>query len=131
MTADASKLIELSSAPVPAPPAASKLTRSQLLFTLDTGIDARSLVLARGIEFFIFMELRDKNKWTSFSMNPRKWAIATAEYNKRLVMECSKKGLPVPVPKNPRALVEKLGQVEAEVLKRVATGNYRCRLSDF
>lgn len=104
------------------------LTRSQRLFSIYTGVDARALKIESGPEFFLFMEMRHEGQWASFSMNSRKWAVVTAEYNRRLEARSCSPGQLL-IPKNPRALMEKLGEVEAQVIQRISTGNFECEFS--
>ncbi|TFY52964.1 hypothetical protein EVG20_g10326 [Dentipellis fragilis] len=105
--------------PVPAPVPLKGLSRSEALFALTTGIHPHALRISSNDEFFLFMDMRDEHQWASFSMNSQLWVAATEEYNMRLLAKD-----PKAIPKNPRALFEKLGQVEPIILKRVATGNY-------
>lgn len=113
---------------LPAPPAHDSalagLSRSQRLFRIHTGVDPRALEIKMSAEFFLFMELRYNGQWTSFSMNSRKWAVATADYNCRLATLKNADGQPF-VPKHPRALMEKLGEVEDKIINKLSTGDYR------
>ncbi|KAJ7165980.1 hypothetical protein C8R46DRAFT_1219750 [Mycena filopes] len=124
--------LKLSKAELTAPLARSrllpKLTRSQALFQSHTGTDIRSLKIHSGAEFFLFMEMRVDLQLKSFEMTPKKWVGVTETYNSRL------KALPVEeghafVPKNPRALLDKLGEVETQVITRRTTDNFRSATS--
>ncbi|OBZ74117.1 hypothetical protein A0H81_06463 [Grifola frondosa] len=101
----------------------SGLTRSQHIFSIMTGINARSLSISTSEEFFIFMNLHLDQQWMSFNMTPRKWVIATNDYNARLEMHNRSHGHST-VYKTPRALMEKLGSVEPDVLSRIADGRF-------
>lgn len=59
-------------------------------------------------------------------MNPRKWTKATQTYNDLLEEENKTLGLPTSR-KNPRALINKLGEVESEILGRLVKGDYKCK----
>ncbi|OBZ68322.1 hypothetical protein A0H81_11831 [Grifola frondosa] len=100
----------------------SGLTRSQQLFSISTGIDVRATSIGSGDEFFLFMDLRLKNRWISFLMTPRKWVTAADEYNVELA-KCDKSKGVRPLAK-PRALMDKLSEIEPRVLGHVASGNY-------
>jgi hypothetical protein len=107
------------SSPLPNPISTDKLTRSQRLFSAATQIHPKSLSIGVGDEFFLFMELREEQQWTSFGMTPRKWVSATQEYNTRLQAKNQ-----ASVTKQPRALVEKLGEIEPKVLDRLARRDF-------
>lgn len=125
MTQLASSKISDLRLPVNAPVDPS-LTRSQLLFSIATGVDPRSLSIKESIEFFLFMELREELQWTSFGMTSHKWVPAVKTYNERLAQQGKEAKVAVTM-KSPRALMEKLSQVEARILDRVATNNFTCR----
>ncbi len=112
--------------PLPPPSTPSKLTPSEHLFLVSTSINPRSLKISEDVEFFTFMDLRAQQKWTSFSMTSRMWVKATADYNALLATRCRTQGLPDPLLKHPRALVEKLGEVETTIVRRVATKDFKC-----
>ncbi|TFK78045.1 hypothetical protein K466DRAFT_607378 [Polyporus arcularius HHB13444] len=73
------------------------------------------------------MDLRAQHKWTSFGMTSRMWVSATAAYNTLLATRCQAQGLPDPILKHPRALVEKLGEVETMIVRRVATKDFKSK----
>ncbi|OBZ78836.1 hypothetical protein A0H81_01159 [Grifola frondosa] len=107
---------------LPAPPPIEdlkELTRSQRLFLVYTGIDARALKIELDHEYYLFMDMRHDAKWTSFSMTSRKWAVVTAEYNERLKSIDEAKNRKTTL-KNPRALVDKLGEIEAIIIGRIS-----------
>jgi len=60
------------------------LTRSQSLFSVYVGLDARALEINGSDEFFLFMDLHAERRWVSYNMNSRKWLSATNEFNSRL-----------------------------------------------
>lgn len=105
------------------------LTPSQALFSRLTELDVRCLRLAPGPEFFIFMDLRAEYKWASYKMNAFKWVSATEEYNARLTKygrEHPEK-LALVIKKNPRALMEKLVEIEQKILNRIARRDFKCK----
>ncbi|OBZ69714.1 hypothetical protein A0H81_10073 [Grifola frondosa] len=106
----------------PLPVSVSGLTRSQQLFSISTGIDVRATSIGGGDEYFLFMDLRLKNRWVSFLMTPRKWVAAADEFNMELAKLDKSKGCST-TGKTPRALMDKLGEVEPQVLGHVASGN--------
>ncbi|KAJ7037697.1 hypothetical protein C8F04DRAFT_1328715 [Mycena alexandri] len=104
-------------------PAEAKLTRSQRLFAESTGIDPRALKIDSGAEFFLFMEMRKELQWRSFEMTPKRWAEATVVYNTRL--QATPHAGRVIINKNPRALLDKLGQIEPRIIQRIADKDYK------
>ncbi|KAH9855088.1 hypothetical protein C2E23DRAFT_725157 [Lenzites betulinus] len=110
-------------------PVISGMTRSQRLFSVATGIDARSLSFAcsgDSDEFYLFMRLRKEHQWASFRMTPFNWVCAASLYNTELRRLNHERGKSL-VSKTPRALMEKLGDIEPDILGRLATGNYASR----
>ena len=116
--------------PLPLPADKSSLTRSQLIFSLATQTDPRILTIQRGDEFFLFMDLRKEHQWASFKMTSHKWVLATEAYNLQLQSSCSSKGHSY-IAKNPRALMDKLGEIEQMIAQRIMTGNYLCMCDYF
>lgn len=105
------------------------LTPSQQVFSISTGLNPLSMVIAGGDEFFLFMNLRAEHQWASHSMTPRKWVQAAGIYNTEL--EKTKRRLGYygwTVKKTPRALMDKLGEIEPMVLRRLSAGDYKCEL---
>ena len=98
------------------------LTKTQLFFLLSSKMDPRSYSIERGREFFIFMEMRERQQWASFRMTPKTWQDATRALNEELRKQL---GVSMP-PKIPRALVDKLAEIEQRILVRIQTGNYKC-----
>ncbi|KAF9540596.1 hypothetical protein CPC08DRAFT_650852, partial [Agrocybe pediades] len=109
---------------LPLPPQSSKLTRSQLIYSASTSIDPRSLSIEQGYEFFLFMDLRLSQQWSSFTMTSQKWANATKLYNEARLEHSRAKGLSPPISKNPRALMEKLSNVEGIIIQRLAKKDF-------
>ncbi|PIL30527.1 hypothetical protein GSI_07227 [Ganoderma sinense ZZ0214-1] len=109
-------------------PAIVGLTRSQRLFSVVTEVDPRALVFGRATsrEFFLFMELRVTHQWATFQMTPYDWVCAASTYNtsiKRLNVE---HGTALPL-KTPRALLDKLSEVESNIFVRIRDTSYRSR----
>lgn len=104
---------------------AQGLTRSQLLFSVGTAIHPRALEIKGDDEFYLFMDLRAQQRWTSFGMTAQKWASATSIYNTQLEVCSKKKGFQF-IKKNPRALSEKLNEIEPKIIERVSRNNYIC-----
>jgi hypothetical protein len=111
----------------PLPLSHSSLTRSELIFSAATSINPQSLVIAGGEEFYLFMDLRATHQWASFGMNSQKWVTATCLFNEAFMTRQHAKGILDIIKKNPRALMDKLGEIEPKIAKRIATQNYRCK----
>lgn len=111
--------------PLPAGPGLQGLTRSQRLFALVTGVNPLSLTVGRGEEFFLFMRLREQHQWRTFSMTSHRYVEATHLYNVGLERLAPVYGLTF-VPKNPRALLNKLGEIEGMILKRIYKQDFMC-----
>ncbi|KAG2101368.1 uncharacterized protein F5147DRAFT_548300, partial [Suillus discolor] len=92
----------------------------QRLFSIATGIDPRSLAMQDSDEFYLFMDMRAEFKWLSYQMTSKRWALATEEYNLRLV---KKKGESV-VRKNPQALLRALGDIEPKLMNKIIKDDY-------
>jgi len=107
------------------PPPTAGLTRSQLLFSIGTAMDVQSLAVQGDIEFFLFMDMRAEFQWTSFTMTSQKWVSATHTYNERLEQKARVRGV-LFIRKNPRALMEKLGEIEPKISKRLLTKIFKC-----
>lgn len=101
------------------------LTRSQLLFSVGTSIDPRALRINGDDEFFLFMDMRAELQWTSFGMTASKWASATKIYNNRLEDLTKKKNAEF-IRKNPRALADKLSEIEPRITDRIHKEDYYC-----
>lgn len=109
---------------LPVGPEFERLTKSQRLFSLATQMDVRSLNISSDVEFYLFMEMRAERQWASFRMTPPKWVTETSEYNLRLQKRQANS-----IPKNPRALMDKLILMEMKILERIATKNFKCESS--
>ncbi len=111
-------------------PAIVGLTRSQRLFSVVTEVDRRALTFDKGAsshEFFLFMKLRATHKWATFQMSPYNWVCAASTYNTAIKDLNRKQGTELPL-KTPRALLDKLSEVEAQVVKRIRDSSYTCKL---
>jgi hypothetical protein len=64
-------------------------------------------------------------QWATFSMTPPKWVTAAGEFNRCLAELNQSQSQPV-VDKNPQALMDKLGEVEAIVTARMQRGDFKC-----
>jgi hypothetical protein len=102
---------------LPEPLREKGLTRSQLLFSAGTTIDPRALRITEDDEFYLFMDMRAELQWTTFGMTASKWASATKTYNERLERIAKKKNIEF-IRKNPRALADKLSEVEPMIAER-------------
>jgi hypothetical protein len=107
------------------PNSSSTLTHSESLFSIATKINPKSLQISEVVEFFLFMELRQQQQWSLFTMNPRKWVEATCDYNIWLTEKTQEAG-PCAILKNLRALVHKLGEIEQKILDRLARKDFTC-----
>ncbi|KAJ6533328.1 hypothetical protein DFH09DRAFT_1406865 [Mycena vulgaris] len=108
---------------MPIPTHTRHLTRSEQIFSRMTGINPKSLDVARGKEFFLFMSMREEFGWESSDMTSKKWVSATGFYNERL-------GAPAGAAKSPRALSVKLGEIERAILNRIATKVFKSKKGD-
>ncbi|KAF9012175.1 hypothetical protein BDZ89DRAFT_963654, partial [Hymenopellis radicata] len=125
-----SSISALSQVTAPLPVSTTGMTASQTLFALASGVQPTSLKIGKGDEFFLFMDMRSEQQWASFAMNPSKWLDATRQYNTRLQEKNATRSSSTGegahfVSKSPHALMDKLGDVEATILKRIATENYK------
>ncbi|GBE83530.1 hypothetical protein SCP_0505840 [Sparassis crispa] len=101
----------------------SGLTASQRLFSISTGVHALSLTISTDNEFYLFMDLRSEQRWVSYDMTPWKWVTAANDYNLRLeALNWSK--AKSTIRKTPRALMEKLGEIEPKLLAHLASGKF-------
>lgn len=90
-----------------------------------TTIPADAFHIKTDVEFFLFMEMRCAQQWVSFQIQPRTWILITREYNQALRVRNAVLGLPT-TDKNPRAMMEKLGEIETAIMKRLSTKNFKC-----
>ncbi|KAI1792880.1 hypothetical protein LXA43DRAFT_972225 [Ganoderma leucocontextum] len=110
-------------------PAISGLTPSQHMFSVASGgIDPRSLSLANidYDEFSLFLRLRAEGQWATYMMSPYHWVCAASVYNKELekLNQSTQKMRPL---KTPRALMDKLFQLEPKLIARIISGQYASR----
>lgn len=96
-----------------------------MIFSIATRSDAQSMVIQGDTQFYLFMDMREEKQWASFNMNGPKWVSATHEYNTRLEAQCQASGS-LMIKKHPRALMDKLGDIEPKINARITTGNYKC-----
>jgi hypothetical protein len=59
-------------------------------------------------------------------MSPRQWATATNEYNAHLEALAKSSKLPF-IPKNPCALMDKLGEIEPKICDRLMRKDFQCK----
>ncbi|PIL30720.1 hypothetical protein GSI_06888 [Ganoderma sinense ZZ0214-1] len=97
-------------------PIVSGTTRSQIIISVVTGLDPRSLKFPKNDseEFYLFMELREHYKWVTYNMSALGWVEAASVYNTAL-----EKKKPGTVRKTPRALMEKLEEIEKTIHLRL------------
>jgi hypothetical protein len=69
------------------------------------------------------MQMRVERQWVSYNMTSHKWVTATLDYNTRLESHNKAAGHET-VPKNPRALMDKLGEIEPIIVNRVTRGDF-------
>ena len=71
------------------------------------------------------MQLRQERQWVSYRMTPFNWLCATSLFNTRLELAYLENNqTATPVLKTPRALMDKLGDIERNILVRLATQNF-------
>ncbi|KAI0681936.1 hypothetical protein BC835DRAFT_1251759, partial [Cytidiella melzeri] len=91
---------------------------------VQTNIDLTSLKISSDIEYYLFMDLRAEHCWASHQMTSTSYVEATQRYNNALAAAYHNKSSRPPVKKNPQAIMEKLGEIEAEVLDRLARNDF-------
>ncbi|KAJ3474317.1 hypothetical protein NLI96_g12526 [Meripilus lineatus] len=96
---------------------------SRQLYAKLTGIPISTFKIEHGPEFFLFMEMRANGNWIAHKISPRSWIRLTQEYNDALEVKNTSLGL-LTIRKNPRALMEKQGEVEKIILGRLAARNF-------
>lgn len=72
------------------------------------------------------MNLRVKNQWVSYKMTAFDWVCAASEYNAEIDGLNTRFGKSMPM-KTPRALMDKLGEIEAQILQRISADDYTCK----
>lgn len=95
------------------------------MFAATTGVNPLSLKITHDHEYFLFMELRAAHAWRTHGMNSHKYAACTKVYNSALEKACHQRGFPF-VPKHPRALHEKLAEIEPKILSRILRQDFKC-----
>ncbi len=113
----------------------SGLTRSQRIFSIASGgVDPPSLSLTSidFKEFKLFLQMRAQGRWTTYTMTPYDWVCAASVYNKELekLNQATKEAEPRPS-KTPRALMEKLFELEPKLIGRIIAEDYECGLLNF
>ncbi|KAI0694289.1 hypothetical protein BC835DRAFT_1274738, partial [Cytidiella melzeri] len=121
--------VEALSERLPLPDDMLGLTPSARLFKIHTNIDPTSLKISGDVEYFLFMDLRAKHHWASHRMTSTSYVEATHNYNEALVAAYQNKSSHPPSKKNPRAIMDKLGEIEGEVLERLARNDFKCESS--
>ncbi|KAI1797610.1 hypothetical protein LXA43DRAFT_1126227, partial [Ganoderma leucocontextum] len=106
-------------------PIISGTTRSQVIISLITGLDPRSLAFPKSDseEFYLFMDLRARYNWVTYNMSALGWVEAASIYNRALE---EKKGT-CAIRKTPRALMEKLEEVEKVIHFRLKHTDYKAK----
>ena len=105
-------------------PTISGTTRSQILISLVTGLDPRSLKFSNNDdEFYLFMELRAEYKWVTYNMSALNWVEAASIFNTTVE---KKKGAGT-IRKTPCALMEKLEDVEKKIHFRLKNNDFKCK----
>lgn len=112
--------------PLPLSSTSDTLTRSQRLFQIHTSLNPNSLKISADQEFYLFMELREKFQWVSYRMTSLSYVEAAHVYNVAMEDLWRKKGLPPPARKNPRAILDKLSEVENQILDRIVRKDFVC-----
>ncbi|KAI0682549.1 hypothetical protein BC835DRAFT_1311466 [Cytidiella melzeri] len=116
--------IETLSERLPLPEDMLGLSPSERLFKIHTNIDPTSLKIGSDLEYYLFMDLRAEHHWASHRMTSTSYVEATQRYNDALTAAYHNKSSRPPAKKNPRAIMEKLGEIEAEVLDRLARNDF-------
>ncbi|KAI0684783.1 hypothetical protein BC835DRAFT_1292151, partial [Cytidiella melzeri] len=115
--------------PLPLPDDMLGLTRSARLFKIHTGIDPTALKIGGGAEYYLFMDLRQQHQWASHRMNSHSYVEAVQLYNDALAIANKNRPDCPTLRKNPRAIMDKLGEVEAEVLDRIRRSDFVAKCS--
>ncbi len=94
--------------------------------SIITGFDLRSLSFSKdehhNDEFYLFMDLRKQYQWVTYKMSALAWVQAASLFNTTLE---NKKGKSA-VRKTPRALMEKLEEVEKVVHHQIKHNDFMC-----
>ncbi|PIL26529.1 hypothetical protein GSI_12287 [Ganoderma sinense ZZ0214-1] len=106
-------------------------TRSQRIFSIKTGVDPLSTKIEADDEHDLFMTLREKCQWVSHDMNPRKYVEAASVYNIELEKQNRLNAyVSYTVRKTPRAIMDKLANVEDQVIKRLISNDFTSKSSE-
>ncbi|PIL34267.1 hypothetical protein GSI_03978 [Ganoderma sinense ZZ0214-1] len=106
-------------------------TRSQRIFSIKTGVDPLSTKIETDDEHDLFMKLREKCQWVSHDMNPRKYVEAASVYNIELEKQNRLNAyISYAVRKTPRAIMDKLANVEDQVIKRLISNDFTSKSSE-
>ncbi|KAJ7130666.1 hypothetical protein C8R46DRAFT_1236100 [Mycena filopes] len=109
-----------------APASGSPMTEADIIpRTKKPRVEEPSLEIHSGAEFYLFVDMRRELQWKASDMTSKKWANAVGEYNVRLARK-----VPGAIAKTPRALVNKLGEVERHALHRLATNDFKSKSGD-
>jgi hypothetical protein len=76
------------------------------------------------------MDMRAKKQWVSFNMTSHRWLTATQEYNTQLQALNEAKNC-LTIKKNPRALMNLLGEIEAKISERIMKNDFVCKPHSF
>ncbi|KAI0683176.1 hypothetical protein BC835DRAFT_1311202 [Cytidiella melzeri] len=121
--------LEALSEKLPLPDNMLGLTRSARLFKIHTGIDPTALKIGGGAEYYLFMDLHQQHQWASHRMNSHSYVEVTQLYNDALAIANKNRPDCPTSRKNPCAIMDKLGEVEAEVLDRIRCGDFVAKRS--
>ncbi|TFY79755.1 hypothetical protein EWM64_g4258 [Hericium alpestre] len=114
-------------APLPIPSSPAGLSRTEHMWSFLTRMSAHSMTIARsGLEFLVFMEARAEQQWSMATMSPRRWVTATSSTMRNSTRDTASK-ICAPVLKHPRALVDKLDEVEDKIISRILKDDYKSR----
>lgn len=102
------------------------LTQSQLVYERLTGLLFLAFKIETDDKFYLFMDFCLKYQWVLFKLNAQGWVEAMEVYNQELTALNTMRGITT-IPKNPHALIDKLGEMEREILLRIARNNFVCK----
>ncbi|KAI1789749.1 hypothetical protein LXA43DRAFT_892226 [Ganoderma leucocontextum] len=113
---------------LPAPVITGQM-RSQRIISAATGFDPRSLKFPKddNVGYFLFMDLRAKYKWVTHGMTAGMWVEAASIYNAALKAKKTGASITPIIRKMPRALMEKLQEIESVVHHRKKNNDYKSR----
>ena len=109
-------------------PEVGRLTRSERIFLMHTGVQAQSLAIgSEGAEFLAFMDARYNERWASYNMNPAKSIKAAEVFNEyldRQLKRMGKGGLERGKERTPQAVLKRLIEVEADIINRIVRKDF-------